>query len=123
MRAILLPSIFITLAACANTNGAPSAQTAAIVAEPTPAERGLAFAQKNCSSCHAVTTGSSPNANAPVFVDVINDPDLNEKTLTNWLRNSHNFPVMMNFKILPDHIDDLAAHMLTLKDPAYKPRI
>lgn len=87
------------------------------------AARGLAFAQTNCGSCHAVATGVSSNAAAPTFADVINDPELTAETLTPWLRNSHNFPDIMAFEISPEHIEDLAAHMLTLKDPHYKPRV
>jgi len=88
-----------------------------------PAARGLAFAQANCAVCHAVQTGTSPNAEAPAFAQVINTPGLTADTLRPWLRDSHNFPEVMNFAIAPEQIDDLAAYLMTLKDPAYRPPI
>lgn len=121
MRAKILPSFFLILAACSASSEAPPQKLA--VPQETPAKRGLAFAQTHCATCHAVATGSSPNVNAPPFADVINDPDLTNQTLATWLSASHNFPAIMNFEIAPEHINDLAAHMLTLKDPAYRPRI
>lgn len=90
---------------------------------PRPEERGLAFAEAHCAECHAVRPGISPNPQAPAFEAVINTAGLDLGTLKPWLRNSHDFPVMMNFTIDPERIDDLAAYMLTLKDPAYKPAI
>ncbi|HET6538171.1 MAG TPA: hypothetical protein VFG34_08665 [Sphingopyxis sp.] len=124
MRAvILLPVIFI-MTACSTFSSAPTHKQKSLAAvDSSPAGRGLAFALAHCASCHAVASGSSPNVNAPTFVDVINDPDLTDQTLTPWLRNSHNFPEIMNFEIAAENIEDLAAHMLTLKDPKYKPRI
>lgn len=123
MRATILPLFFLILTACtASSHAPPQTQTQAAI-EATSAKRGLLFAQTHCASCHAVQTGSSPNANAPAFVDIINDPDLTNQTLASWLGQSHNFPEIMNFDIAPEHIDDLAAHMLTLKDASYKPRI
>lgn len=130
---LLMPSLAMT-SACTMSDRSSATATAATVkadsAEPTTtaprgeaAARGLAFAQSHCASCHAVAGGTSPLADAPPFADVINDPDLSDETLLPWLRASHNFPAIMNFEIQPDHIDDLAAHMMTLKDPNYKPRI
>ena len=85
------------------------------------AEHGRAFAQQRCASCHAVTAGLSPNPEAPPFAAVVNTPGLSDATLSDWLRRSHNFPQMMNFTIAPEEIDSLAAYMLTLKSPGYRP--
>jgi mono/diheme cytochrome c family protein len=123
MRAIILPSFLLALTACTAGSSIPAAPPVATSKQAPPAGRGLLFAQNHCASCHAIANGSSPNVNAPAFADVINDADLTNQTLTTWLRNSHNFPAIMNFEIAPENIDDLAAHMLTLKDPKYKPRI
>ncbi len=120
---IKLPVLTVLLlipAACAPLplDEAPAASKAA--AEM----RGLAFAQANCSACHAVTAGQdSPLAEAPPFEAVVNTPGLSEATITPWLRNSHNFPDMMDFEIDPAEIDDLAAYMLSLQNRNYVPRI
>lgn len=118
---LLLPSL-AAISACTPSN-IPATPIASKAAPSDAAMRGRAFAQAHCASCHAIADGTSPHADAPAFADVINQPDLSEKTLNPWLRNSHNFPQIMNFEIQADHIDDLAAHMLTLKDPKHKPRI
>lgn len=123
MRAIILLPLFTIMAACTASNTAPTQRSIAVEPKTAAAGRGLLFAQQHCSTCHAVVSGSSANVNAPAFVDVINDRDLTGQTLTTWLSSSHNFPEIMNFEIAPEDIDDLAAHMLTLKDPKYKPRI
>lgn len=90
-----------------------------------PAEtRGLAFGRQHCSGCHAVSAGqSSPNVEAPTFEAVVNTPGLTAATIKPWLRDSHNFPAMMNFTIDPDQIDDLAAYMMTLQRGDYVPPI
>lgn len=95
----------------------------ALSSEASPEQRGLAFAQNRCAQCHAVKGGISPIPQVPTFTAVINTPGLDMTTLKPWLQNSHDFPAMMNFTIEPQHIDDLAAYMLTLKDPAYRPAI
>jgi mono/diheme cytochrome c family protein len=93
-------------------------------AESERSTRGLAFVQARCSGCHAVTPGrSSPNPEAPSFETVVSTPGLTAATLKPWLRDSHNFPAMMNFAIAPDQIDDLAAYMITLQHHDYKPPI
>ena len=110
-------------AACSMTEGGSPQRASAAASETAPQRRGLAFAEAHCSVCHAVRPGLSPNPKAPTFEAVINTPGLDVGTLTPWLRNSHDFPAMMNFAIDPERIDDLAVYMLTLKDPAYRPAI
>ena len=92
-------------------------------AQVTAQRRGLAFAQKHCSACHAVDQGISPKPEAPSFETIINTPGLTTHTLNPWLRESHNFPEIMNFEIEPGQIDALAAYMLTLKNHDYRPPI
>lgn len=90
----------------------------------TAAQRqGLAFAQEHCSICHAIDTGISPKPEAPSFEAIINTSGLTAQTLNPWLRNSHNFPEIMNFEIAPEQIDTLAMYMLTLKNANYRPPI
>jgi hypothetical protein len=71
-----------------------------------------------------VTSGrASSNPEAPSFEAIVNTPGLTAATLGPWLRDSHNFPAMMDFAIAPDQIDDLAAHMLALQRSDYTPPI
>ena len=58
----------------------------------------------------------SPHPEAPPFESVVNTPGLTITTLKAWLRNSHNFPEIMNFDVDLGQIDDLAAYMLTLRE-------
>tara|TARA_R110000824_G_scaffold33567_14_gene107516 strand:- start:509 stop:910 length:402 start_codon:yes stop_codon:yes gene_type:complete len=88
------------------------------------AVEGLAFAQARCAGCHNVTDGQvSPNPNAPPFEAIANTRGLTDNTLKAWLRDSHNYPGQMDFEIDARRIDELAAYMLTLKSPDYRPPI
>lgn len=89
----------------------------------TPVDSGLAFAMIHCSACHAVGAGISPKPEAPSFEHIGNTNGLTAQTLKSWLRDSHNYPEMMNFAIAPEHIDDLADYILTLKSEGYRPPI
>ncbi len=132
MRQVLVLATFLLFSSACTSGLAPqspaakgpvSANSSGSVVELAGA-RGLAFAQAHCSICHAVTAGrSSPNAEVPAFEAVVNTQGLAVATLKPWLRDSHNFPAMMNFAIDPDQIDDLAAYMMTLKRPDYVPPI
>jgi len=88
------------------------------------AVEGLAFAQARCAGCHNVIDGqASPNPNAPSFEAIANTRGLTDNTLKAWLRDSHNYPGQMDFEIDAKRIDELAAYMLTLKSPDYRPPI
>src|SRR3546814_5734249 len=65
-------------------------------AENTAAKRGMAFARSHCAACHAVGTGMSPKPEAPSFEAIVNTPGLTAETLKPWLRDSHNYPEIMN---------------------------
>ena len=126
----VLALVVLTISAC--SSGQLSQKAAASRPMPAKAEvagsersaRGLVFVQAKCSGCHAVTPGrSSPNPEAPPFETVVNTPGLTAATLKPWLRDSHNFPAMMNFAIAPDQIDDLAAFLITLQHSDYTPPI
>ncbi|WP_235219032.1 c-type cytochrome [Sphingobium sp. C100] len=102
--------------------GAPR-ENPSVRASTTAEQRGLALATTRCAACHAVNGAMSPDKNAPTFETIVNTPGLTAETLRAWLGNSHNFPEMMNFEIAPEHIEDLSAYMLTLRDPGYRPPI
>ena len=89
---------------------------------PSP-QRGLAFVQQHCASCHGVTTNTfSPNPESPPFEDVANKPGLTVITLRQFLSDSHNYPAAMNFSVDRARIRDIAAYMLTLRKPNYRPQ-
>ncbi len=89
-----------------------------------PAQRGLAFAEQRCAACHGVTANApSPNPESPAFEDIANTPGLTRSTLRTYLRDSHNFPDAMNFRVPQRRINDLADYMVTLQRPDYHPAI
>ena len=84
----------------------------------------LAFAQAACGGCHAVERyGASPNPNSPPFAAIVNSEGLTRATLTTWLRDAHNYPEEMEFTLGAPEIERLVDHMLTLRDPNYRPAI
>lgn len=109
---------------CGSTVHGPAGPSAtASQIENPAARRGLAFAQSHCVTCHAIDAGVSPRPETPSFETIANTSGLTDDTLKFWLRDSHNYPEIMNFTIESGQIDDLAAYMLTLKNPAYTPPI
>jgi mono/diheme cytochrome c family protein len=101
-----------------------SAQARPHPALSAPARRGLAFAQQRCSGCHGVVeNSSSPNPESPPFEDIANRPNVTQATLRQFLRDSHNYPAAMSFEVDPARISDLAAYIVTLKKPGYRPLV
>jgi len=98
---------------------APPAE-AAIQDHASPVDP-LAFAQAACGGCHAVESERlSPNPAAPPFTDIANRKGLSQASLTAWLYDAHNYPEMMDFDLDRDQAEQLAAHMLTLKQAKYE---
>lgn len=84
--------------------------------------RGYTFAKTSCAGCHAITANAaSPNPEAPPFEAVVNTKGLTSATLATFLRDSHNFPGAMTFRIDQTKVNDLTAYMVTLKRPDYRP--
>ena len=121
MTAVLALVGFVAAGCVAADGGAALRQDKGKAAAASTRE--LAFARARCAGCHAVGVGTSPRREAPSFEDVVNTPGLTPDTPKPWLRDSHNYPEIMNFTIAPEQIDDLAAYMLTLNDPSYRPPI
>ena len=110
-----------TMALAAAAAACQPAAGPATAGEPHP---DLAFAKSSCGGCHAVDQRSvSPNPNAPPFAAIVNRQGLTRNTLAAWLRDSHNYPDQMNFTLGPHEVDRLAAFMLTLRDPDFRPEI
>lgn len=130
MRTLSLIAVALLMTSACTTPAAKTDEArvgSASLTEPagqSSADRGLAFAQSHCAVCHAVTVGqSSPRAEAPAFESVVNTPGLTATTLQDWLRNSHNYPDAMTFRVEDDNIGDLAAYMLTLRKDSYHPPV
>ncbi|MFM5906176.1 MAG: c-type cytochrome [Novosphingobium sp.] len=87
-------------------------------------KRGQVLATARCGVCHGVTANApSPNAEAPPWDDIANRPGTTHVTLRAFLRDSHNYPEAMNFRIKPAQVDDIARYMITLQRKGYKPSI
>ena len=86
--------------------------------------RGLAFAWASCGGCHSVErVGLSSNADAPPFAQIVNQEGLTQATLASWLRDAHNYPAEMEFRLEGSQVDDLVSYMLALRNPNYRPAI
>lgn len=116
--AVALAAVFL-LAGCEPTPPEiATIQTAQgdVFLRDTPEYRGLKFARSRCSDCHAVeTAGPSPRPSAPSFASVVKERNGNREALLTWLRQPHDYPDAMYFEIPAEHIDDLAAYMVTLQ--------
>lgn len=85
-------------------------------------ERGLTFARQRCSSCHSVVeNGISPNPEAPSFQEIANRAGVTSVTLRQFLIDSHNYPMAMDFKVKANQAADLSEYIVTLKMPDYRP--
>lgn len=119
LRQLIIASALLAVSACYPTLTAPDAERIeANVAHADRVAAGLRVAETRCASCHAVTPGQiSPNTDAPPFASIARRPGLTDATAYRWLRSSHNFPDQMNFILEPGQAEDLAAYLLTLRDP------
>lgn len=111
-----IASLALLGAACAH---APSEAEGAAA---RPDHDRLAFVQAACGGCHAVEGEViSPNPLSPTFAAIANRPGLDAATLSSWLRDAHNYPEVMDFDLSDAQIKMVADHMLTLRDPAWRP--
>ncbi|MXP13766.1 hypothetical protein GRI44_03235 [Altererythrobacter confluentis] len=96
----------------------------AVTALSGPAQAGYNLSEALCSGCHAISAGGiSPNPQSPTFAMVANMPGLTEVTLRDFLRDSHNFPETMNFEVVEEDVDVLAAYIITLRQDDFRPPI
>lgn len=120
MRISIALPLAAAIALCAGT-GLAARDPARLSASQ---QRGKDFAQAHCSACHAIVPGQlSPNPESPPFEAVVNTTGVTARTLGQFLRDSHNFPGAMAFKIQRSKVNDLAAYMVTLKRKDYHPDI
>jgi mono/diheme cytochrome c family protein len=92
------------------------ATVGAAAAEYGDAVIGLAYAEKNCSECHAISGKGkeSQTPKAPAFAAVANAPSTTETALFAFLQTPH--PNMPNFVLTPEDMRNVVAYILGLKD-------
>ena len=82
--------------------------------EPGNAGRGLAYAQQQCSGCHAVQAGQlSPRPPIATFEQIANTPGMNRMALM-VLQSPH--PNMPNLILAPGDRDDVITYIVSLRD-------
>jgi mono/diheme cytochrome c family protein len=90
--------------------------TEAFAQEPGDIAGGRRLAQQWCSECHqigAARGSADPEAEAPSFGEVANDPSTTPLSLRVFFQSNHeNMP---NVHISQSQADDLAAYILSLK--------
>jgi cytochrome c len=109
----------LTLAAFATVflglNSVAAAQSSAEI------ERGRAFAERNCATCHAVgRAGTSPYAPAPAFRTLHERYDVEAlaEALAEGMVVGHNGSRQMpEFRLDPPQIDDLLSYLKSLEVP------
>lgn len=117
MRRILIPLTLGLLCSCqAVSRPATHASVEGALQRETAEWRGQKFVQDRCADCHSVThSETSPLPAAPPFAAIANGPELTKVTLATWLSNHKNFPEEMYFEVPAEHLDDIAAYILTLR--------
>jgi tetratricopeptide (TPR) repeat protein len=110
------PDIDAIIAYINNLSSSGTRISVADDAESSDARKGLAYAQRNCASCHNVlrSAAPSPNRKATPFQAIANTPGMSVTALTVWSRTTH--PTMPNFIIDPGDTDNLIAYILSLRE-------
>jgi cytochrome c len=86
------------------------------VAQSGRAQRGFAFAQTNCSQCHAIgRVGDSPLAEAPPFRTLHTRYPIEDlaEALAEGITTGH--PSMPQFQLDPAQINDLLAYLSSIQ--------
>ena len=120
----MLRFLVLTVAALAAGSAALSHPGSVQDRRSAEVQRGRILAEARCAACHAITPdASSPNPESPGFEDIANRRGLTAATLRQYLRDAHNYPEAMQFRLEKNQVRDLAAYLVTLKQAAYKPAI
>lgn len=110
-----LSILLIPAALCGCVAATPGARAAA---DSTPAGRGLALAEAQCSGCHGVARGQrSPNPQAPSFDAVANELDFTPETLRAFFLDGHDTPAQMSMQLEEEDAEAVAAYILSLRKP------
>lgn len=105
LKRLALAGLVLALAACETMpDDEPPAANASM---------GLLIARDSCGGCHLTGGGGeSPNPRAPTFNEIVSRPGMTPDALAAWLRDGHNYPVEMGFRLEPHQVDSLVAYML-----------
>jgi len=106
-------SLVVVGLAMALLTGSYQNASAADIGDP---DKGMAYAQANCASCHGINrdSESSPVPEATTFRVFANTPGVNRTAMIVFLRTPH--PTMPNLVVTGDDADDVIAYILSLKD-------
>lgn len=116
MRIVLVAALLVSSVAAVAATAPPRLSRSA--------KQGLALAQQHCAACHGIAANQgSPNPESPPFEDIANRPGLNRITLGQYLRDAHNYPEAMQFRLTRTQADRLSTYIVTLRRPGYKPAI
>jgi len=108
MKTLIALAALVALSACAAQENAPRAQVE---------QRGLAIAQTNCGSCHAVgRSGDSTAPEAPPFRRLSENYRVAnlEEALAEGISVGH--PAMPQFEFSPEDVDALVAYLQSIQD-------
>ncbi|MXO59926.1 hypothetical protein GRI89_10280 [Altererythrobacter salegens] len=95
--------LLLALAACSTVGEPPEAS----------ASMGLIIARDKCGGCHQTGGGGeSTNERAPTFAEIVDRPGMTPEALGAFLRDSHNYPIEMGFRLEPHEVDSLVAYMI-----------
>lgn len=105
MRNLGLIAVFLVFAA-----------TSGRAQEVGDAEAGHAFASRLCAICHAIgpEDRESPNASAPTFRRIAEEPGMTATALFVFLQNPHR--EMPDLILAPEDMRNVIAYILTLKE-------
>jgi mono/diheme cytochrome c family protein len=89
----------------------------ALAQEQGDPKRGLSYAEKACTECHAVRADDdlSPLVDAPTFRSVANTQGMTQTALSVWFQSPH--PSMPNLIIPPEELANVIAYIMSLKEP------
>jgi mono/diheme cytochrome c family protein len=121
VKAVYLLPVLALLGGCAAKPAAPTSAAAvsATFEEDLAISRGKAIAEAKCSTCHAIgPTGTSPQAQAPAWRDLIANRDADElaKAFSEGrLVHRSTTIAMPEFMFSPQEIGDIIAYMKALR--------
>lgn len=101
----------------AETAGSASGTEARSPVASALAARGRSFAEAQCSGCHALSAGESPNPQAPSFAAVANEMNFTPASLREFFVDGHDLPGMMTIRLDDEDADAMTAYILSLQKP------
>ncbi len=85
-----------------------------VMADDPDPDRGMDLAQRWCSECHIIGPSFGGGDAGPTFESVAERPNQTVDAVRAWLAEPH--APMPDFQLTADQYDDLAAHIMSLKE-------